>query len=390
MELALWRWSTAVQLTSLAMITVFFAVLARSVRLVELRYWVRAWTWGLIALVVTLLFWFLQPGPAFFALARAAYMVPKTAFVLLLIQGRWALKNPGRRLLGAPVTVGALGAYAIVAALLPDSVAVLGTVQHSLMAVLFAAGAILLARPPLERGLGWLVAGFSVRALLCSIEAAAYASQLLAEGTLAPGLQARAGVFLAAHSSFDSGAEWLLALGCVLAISERAQRELRRTNVDLQTAQEELRRLADRDPLTALSNRRSLPEVFRAVQPGGATLALDVRSGRVLQSQARHGGGPAGCVSPQVRSPEPRVDLRGADDLHLDGLAGRVRVRAHLLRRRPPPGRPDRRRRSHSQRLRRLPRHRRAAFDPRRDHGRGAPVPVPCPRQLVAGGPGQS
>jgi len=41
----LWVWSTAVQTTSLLMIAVFFAVLARSVRLVELR--IRVWAWCL-------------------------------------------------------------------------------------------------------------------------------------------------------------------------------------------------------------------------------------------------------------------------------------------------------------------------------------------------------
>jgi diguanylate cyclase (GGDEF)-like protein len=49
-------------------------------------------------------------------------------------------------------------------------------------------------------------------------------------------------------------------------------RQLRKYNEDLLAAQEDLRRLVDRDPLTALSNRRSLPEVFRTVQPQGALL----------------------------------------------------------------------------------------------------------------------
>jgi diguanylate cyclase (GGDEF)-like protein len=80
------------------------------------------------------------------------------------------------------------------------------------------------------------------------------------------------GTFLAASSSFDGGAEWLLALGCVLALSERIQGELRQSNAGLLAAQEDLRRVADRDPLTGLANRRQLPETFRAVQPQGALL----------------------------------------------------------------------------------------------------------------------
>jgi diguanylate cyclase (GGDEF)-like protein len=270
MELALWRWSTAVQVSSLLILTVFFGVLSRSIRLAELRFWVGAWACNLGALVVTLGYWYLRPGEQFAPFVRAAYAAPKTAFVLLLLQGGWALKQPGSRLFAGRRLAAGLGAFAVVIALLPSSIDLLGMVQHSLMTLLFAAGAFLLARRPHEGGLGWLATGFFVRCLLCALEAAAYASQLYPE--LAPSLKQSAGLFLSAHSSFDSGAEWLLALGCVLALSTRSQRELLRSNVELLAAQEELRRLADRDPLTALANRRSLPEVFRAVQPRGAAL----------------------------------------------------------------------------------------------------------------------
>jgi len=58
----------------------------------------------------------------------------------------------------------------------------------------------------------------------------------------------------------------------VIALSERVQRDLRQANEGLLAAQEDLRRLADRDPLTALANRRHLPEALRAVQPEGAQL----------------------------------------------------------------------------------------------------------------------
>lgn len=67
----LWVWSTAVQMTSLLMIAVFFAVLSRSVRLAEVRIWVWAWLCNLCALVVTVAYWYFQQpiGP----LIRAAY-----------------------------------------------------------------------------------------------------------------------------------------------------------------------------------------------------------------------------------------------------------------------------------------------------------------------------
>jgi diguanylate cyclase (GGDEF)-like protein len=102
------------------------------------------------------------------------------------------------------------------------------------------------------------------------IEAAAYTAQVTP--LFSDELATTAAGFLSAHSSFDTGADWLIALGCVLAVAERNQHELRTQNDRLLAAQEDLRRLADRDPLTGLDNRRALPAILRTVQPVGATL----------------------------------------------------------------------------------------------------------------------
>jgi len=271
MELALWRWSTTVQLTSLVIVTLFFWALARRLKLAEVRFWALAWTCNLAALAVTLLFWYLQ-DPRLFGFVRVSYTAAKTAFVILLIQGAWALKRPGQRLFPLTPTLVAIAVYATLMGVFVGTVNRLGVLQHSAMALLLLASGILLLKAPRESGMAWLVAGFIARGLLAAIEATAYGSQLLPAGALSPEQQSQAAIFLSAHSSFDSGAEWLLSLGSVLALSERAQRELRRINSELLSAQDNLRRLVDRDPLTALANRRALPEVFRAVQPQGATL----------------------------------------------------------------------------------------------------------------------
>ena len=63
MELLLWRWSTALQITSLVIITAFFAALARSTPRDELRWWLRAWFANLAALSVTLAFWYFDGPP---------------------------------------------------------------------------------------------------------------------------------------------------------------------------------------------------------------------------------------------------------------------------------------------------------------------------------------
>jgi diguanylate cyclase (GGDEF)-like protein len=266
----LWVWSTVVQTTSLLMIAVFFAVLTRSVKLAPVRVWVAAWVCNLCALLVTVAYWYSQADLGGFI--RATYMGFKAAFVLLLIQGAWALKRPGTRLfppryLGIGILV-----YAAVCAAAPLVIQQVGVVQHTTMGIVLLAGGLLVDARPRDNGLGWLAAGLFIRGGLALVEAAAYATVLLPAGTLEPATVEHAEAFLSVHSSLDSGVEWLLALGCVIAVSENLQRELRQANEGLLAAQADLRRLADRDPLTALANRRALPEALRAVQPQGALL----------------------------------------------------------------------------------------------------------------------
>ncbi len=267
----LWVWSTAIQTTSLVMIAVFFAVLSRSVRLAPVRIWVGAWLCNLFALLVTVAYWYSQASVD--GLIRASYMGFKAAFVLLLIQGAWALKRPGARLVPARyLTARHSRATPRSAPRCRSSSSRSVWSSTRRWASCCSVGGVLVDARPRDHGLGWLSAGLFIRGGLALVEAAAYATTLLPAGTIDPAAVDRAEAFLSVHSSLDSGVEWLLALGCVIAVSEKLQRELRQANEDLLAAQADLRRLADRDPLTALANRRALPEVLRAVQPHGALL----------------------------------------------------------------------------------------------------------------------
>ncbi|HWS72423.1 MAG TPA: GGDEF domain-containing protein [Thermoanaerobaculia bacterium] len=271
MELLLWRWSTAAQVTSVLIVTIFFVVLSRSVGRADVRPWVYAWLANLGAMVITILFWFLQPQDLFNFALRTGYFVTKTAFIVLLLRGaaNFTSARFGRRH-RLPIALGIAG-YSLLAGWFSDSVDRIGIVQSSLIAIFLAAGACVLARTR-SHGLGWLAAGFATRSALAFAEAAAYA--LRAQG--APGsISSRLSIFLASHSSFDTAAEWLIALGCVLAIHQRIQLELRKSNAELLAAQEVLQQLADRDPLTGLANRRALPEVFRNVEREATILFFD-------------------------------------------------------------------------------------------------------------------
>ncbi len=267
MDILLWRWSTAVQFTSAFIIAVFFIAFSRSIRRPELQWWRRAWIANFAALVVTLVFWYFSPT-AFLVvrLTYAAYSAAKLAFVVLIVEGAWTARHSGHTLLTRQQRWSVIAVYAAIGGVFLRTLLQLGLVQHLLIAVIFSMTAAAWMRVR-ERRAVWFAAGLLVRALVAAAEASAYA---VAGGTMA--IAKGAALFLAVSSSFDTGAEWLLALGCVLIASDRVQRELEQSNRELLSAQDELRALADRDPLTALWNRRALPAALRNVQPSGATI----------------------------------------------------------------------------------------------------------------------
>ena len=138
MELALWRWSVAVQLTSVAMITLFFGVLQASVRREDLRFWSRGWMLNLSALSVALFFWVVQPAPGpIYWWVRLLFLSLKTLAALFMMQGAWALGHPGGQLIRRPhLVIGAL-LYPFVGAFLLYDNDRIGVVQQTGYGVLF-------------------------------------------------------------------------------------------------------------------------------------------------------------------------------------------------------------------------------------------------------------
>src|SRR3954452_193407 len=145
MELLLWRWSTTAQITSELMIAVFFVVLARSVRRVEMRPWIQAWLWNLAALFVTIIFWFAQPKSRIaFMTIVFGYTLSKTIFSVLLVAGTWNFvrRRPGSAVRRAVVI--SVIAYSIVAAFAFDKIDKLGAAQSAVIALILGFGALLL------------------------------------------------------------------------------------------------------------------------------------------------------------------------------------------------------------------------------------------------------
>jgi len=253
------------------MVAAFFVVLARLNRRPELVWWARGWTANLMALTATSIFWLLQTDRWFPAVV-AIYVSGKTAFALMLAQGAWMMIRPGSRLFTTRHLTAALTIYALALAMVLSNINQVGIIQHSVLGVVLIAVAVVLWRSNSD-AVAWLTTGIAVRGLLALAEAAAYIIQWRPPetGVLSDWI-APAGLFLSASSSFDMGAEWLVVLGSVLTVSERGRHALEASHDRLVLAQDDLRRLADRDPLTGATNRRALREIFKAVQPTGAML----------------------------------------------------------------------------------------------------------------------
>jgi diguanylate cyclase (GGDEF)-like protein len=269
MELLLWRWSTSVQITSELIIAVFFVVLARSVRRGELRAWVGAWVANLGALFVAAVFWALQPRTPFvFAVICTMYVYAKTIFVVLLALGAAGFTRAGTPLLPYGRIAASVALFSIVAGLSARSIDRLGVIESTIICLGLAAGAVFLfrTRPP---AYAWLATGFIVRAALAAAEALAHAQQLIGDGT--PASQTVA-IFLSSYSSFDTGAEWMIALGCVLMLYRTILRELTRVNSDLLAARDEMQAMLDHDQLTGVLSRRALPSMLREAQATGAAV----------------------------------------------------------------------------------------------------------------------
>ena len=288
MELLLWRWSTIVQICSDIMIALFFLSLAYSTQRVELKPWVKAWLANLGALLVTVVYWMWQPDSwLIFKGVSALYIFFKSLFVVLLLVGLQQYVSRGYIRVNRHAVLMACALFGVVGGVAVPSLDWLGVLQSSAICVALGLGTVMAFRSG-STVLAWLGVGFAMRSVLALIEAMSYGINATVPGNELELVS----FFLASHSSFDSAAEWCIALGCVLALYRTIQRELMATCDDLIEVKNELQDLVDKDPLTGLGNRRTLRHVLEKAQMTGAVIAFfDLDNFKVINDRYGHNVG---------------------------------------------------------------------------------------------------
>jgi len=259
----------------------FFLALTRVVRLHEVRLWCFAWLADAAALLVLLAVRLFSVPGAVLGIALSAYLLGKTAYVLLLARGATNHLSPGAAPTFPPRMVAlATVVWSVAVGMLSP------THEHVDLAVSLAVGTVLsiagvraLRHPRTSRS-RWLGFGLLAQGVLFLH----YLPLLVPVLWGAPPLVS----YLRYASFFNAGAELLVALVILVVMEGTASEHLHHLNRELEASQERLRQLVDLDPLTSLSNRRRLREEFHRVRSQGAAIVfLDIDNFKEIND--RHG-----------------------------------------------------------------------------------------------------
>ena len=260
-------WSVIVQFAVVCLLAAFFAILSRSLHLVEVRLWAAAWTADAIALGAVGLAAFTLPGipPLLLRLALTVYAAGKTAYVFFMVAGARDHLRPGTE---PPLSVRSLIALIAVWSLALGAFAprlVLAQLGQAFMVgAMMTAGALWILRNPRFSRSRWLGWAFLAEGLLF----------LHYVPILLPNIWGGEALlnYGPVTSFFDAGAELLVALASLVALESSTSERLHHLNEELVASQDRLRQLVDLDPLTNLANRRGLRDHLVRVRPHGASL----------------------------------------------------------------------------------------------------------------------
>jgi diguanylate cyclase (GGDEF)-like protein len=328
--LLLQRLSVTFQLAVVVLLTIFFGILARSVRLQEVRFWTVAWLSNAVALGAVLTFTFFDPESITARLMLIAYLSGKTGYVILLVSGARHHVHPGLETRVHPRYLFLFFlAWGGVLGIGVPGIQLATIAQNFLVTVVLTIGGVTVFRHPRSRVSRWI-------GVAMLVESALFFHDVI---VLLPVLWGGEMLFQYVRylSIVDGLAELLVALSCLVAVADRNAEQLRRTNLELEESHQRLSRLVDLDPLTGLANRRSLRRTLEQAREKGASIIfLDIDDFKEINDRYGHQVGDttlkrmARVLSESFR-PEDRIFRWGGDEFlvvapKLDQSAARQRI----------------------------------------------------------------
>jgi len=276
------RWAVGIQLGVVCLLALFFAALARTVRLEEVRLWAMAWIADAVAIAAVFAVSSLQPSMMVARLGVFIYAAAKTAYAFLLVAGTRHHMQPGSELsLRRSQVVLLVAGWSVSLGFFSPRLALAQVGQALMVGGLLTYGALWVLRHPRQPRSRWLGWG-----LLCEGALFLHYVPLLAPIIWGGSPLAE---YVRYSSVLDAGAELLVALATLVALEASSTDHLRHVVRELELSQERLRQIVDLDPLTKLTNRRGLrAELDRVRSQGAAVIFLDLDNFKTINDRFGH------------------------------------------------------------------------------------------------------
>jgi diguanylate cyclase (GGDEF)-like protein len=326
------RLSIAVQFAIVICLFAYFLLLWQMVKLREVRLWTAAWLADALALAAVFVHAYASIPPTGHRITLVLYLAGKATFAFLIVAGARHHLRPGVEPRVSPLALTIfIASWSLILGFAVPSLWQGQLAESTLVGALLFVGGITVLRHPrssISRWLGWAML---VEGVLFLHSAA----------LLLPGLWGnRIGFpYLNYASFFDAWVELMLALACIAVIADRREELLHYANRELLQSQQRLSRLVDTDPLTNLSNRRSLRKSMDSVvKTGGAFIFIDINDFKQINDLFGHNVGDAtlqrlaGLIVEQFR-PEDHAIRWGGDEFlvvapGMDQVSAKARVAA--------------------------------------------------------------
>jgi len=281
--LLLQRWMLGAQAGSLVLLAFFFALLARTQPLAEVRLWAAAWAANAAAVSACFIAPLAPPDTLAVRLLIAIAAAGKGGFAALLLAGARYHGRPG---VGIAVPTRALALLllawgSILASFAPtkEHLQLAMALMVACLAGISAWAVLTNPRVPASR---WLGVAMLLEAMLFAHYVPFSLPTLWGAPAADPG-------HLFLSSLLETGAEAFVALASLVALQGTVTASLRHLNRELEESQERLRHLLDVDPLTGLLNRRALrPFLTSARASGAAIIVLDVDNFKQINDTHGH------------------------------------------------------------------------------------------------------